>query len=315
MLEWESAHDAKGSTWQSAIPSKISRDSRECETSSECCDARPILQQAVISHRFHLIQACAILGMGVWLSGCRTVPGPGISDMAPETATPPPSTATIVWFPATSTSTPGTPVLPEPTPDMKPGIGPLIFSDDFSSPDTWNTASSAQASVAVGSNQLRIAVQPGIAPVASFRQGQIFRDMYAEITAQPSLCRGADDYGLAFRAPNNVAYYRLALACNGTVGAQRVSLSSIRVLQVPIASGDVPAGAPGRVRLGVWADGPELHFFLNGRYQFSVEDKSYASGAIGVFAHAAGSSPVTVAFSDMAVYAVTYRPSPTPPTP
>jgi hypothetical protein len=195
---------------------------------------------------------------------------------------------------------------------MKPGIGSLVLADDFSSSAVWNVAASDQASVAVDGNRLTIAVQPGVVPVASFRRGQVFSDMYAEITAQPSLCQGADDYGMVFRAPNNVAYYRFALACNGTAGAERISLSSARVLQPPLASGDVPAGAPGQVRLGVWAAGQEFHFFLNGRYQFSAIDKSYPAGAIGVFAHAAGTSPVTVVFSDLEVYSVTYKPPPTP---
>ncbi len=195
---------------------------------------------------------------------------------------------------------------------MKPGVGGLVLTDDFSSPKGWNVASSKQASVAVEANRLTIAVQPGIAPVVSFRIGQVFGDMYAEITAQTSLCRGADDYGMVFRAPNNVAYYRFGLACNGTAEADRISLSSDRVLQAPTASGDVPPGAPGQVRLGVWAAGQEFRFFLNGRYQFSAVDKSYPAGAIGVYAHAAGTSPVTVTFSDLAVYSVTYQPPETP---
>lgn len=261
------------------------------------------------------MRACLVAGASAWLSACGTGAVPGSLDVPVQTSTPLPATATIVWFPATATTTPGPAATAEAIPDMKPGIGNVIFTDDFSSPSAWNTASSEQASVTVDSNRLTVAVQPGIAPVVSFRSGQVFSDMYVEITAEPSLCRGEDDYGLAFRAPNNVAYYRFALACNGTVGAQRVSLSSIRVLQPPIASGDVPPGAPGQVRLGVWADGQDLHFFLNQRYQFSVQDKSYASGAIGVFAHAGGSTPVTVTFSDLAVYAVTYQPSPTPPAP
>ncbi len=258
------------------------------------------------------MQRSLILGMGLLLSACGSLAAPAASDQVLITPTPIQGTATIIWFPATATSTPAALASPAPTPDMKPGVGPLIFSDDFSSPEVWNTASSDQASVAIDSNRLTIAVQPGIAPVVSFRSGEILSDMYVEVTAQPSLCRDEDDYGLVFRAPNNIAYYRFALACNGTVGAGRVSLSSLRVLQPPIASGDVPPGAPGQVRLGVWADGQDFHFFLNGRYQFSFQDKSYRSGAIGVFAHAAGTTPVTVAFSDLAVYSVTYQPSPTP---
>lgn len=274
-----------------------------------------ILQQAVILHGYRGIKSLAIVATTVLLAAC----GPGVTGTPPLAApgSPPTATATatIVWFPPTNTPTPGPILAAASTPVMKPDIGNLILSDDFSVPSRWNIATSNQASVAVDSNQLTVAVQPGIAPVVSFRIGQVFGNMYVEITAEPSLCRGEDDYGLVFRAPNNVAYYRFALACNATVGADRVSLSSTRVLQAPIASADAPPGAPGQVRLGVWAVGKEFHFFLNGHYQFSTTDASYGSGAIGVFAHAAGSSPVTVAFSDLAVYAVPDQPTLTPQAP
>ncbi len=269
----------------------------------------------MILHGYPTPKHLAIIGMAAVLAAC----GPATSgagdlspSLTPSSASP---TPTIVWFPPTSTATPGPTVAPEPTADMKPDVGQLMLADDFSDAAHWNTASSNEASVAVDSNHLTIAVQPGIAPIVSFRAGQVFSDMYAEITAEPSLCRDGDDYGLVFRAPNNVAYYRFALACNGTVGADRISLSSVRVLQAPIASADAPPGAPGQVRLGVWAAGQEFHFFLNGHYQFSAEDKSYGSGGIGVFAHAAGTSPVTVTFSDLAVYAVSSPAAPATPTP
>ena len=77
----------------------------------------------------------------------------------------------------------------------------------------------------------------------------------------------------------------------------------------------MPPGAPGEVRLGVWAVDSELRFFLNGRYQFTVIDNSYPSGAIGVFAQAAGDTPVTVTFSDLVISEVTYIPATRTPLP
>jgi hypothetical protein len=193
---------------------------------------------------------------------------------------------------------------------MKPGVGRVLLTDDFSAADDWNTAVSDHAAVVITGKGLTIAAQPRIAPVAAFRRGQVFDSLYAEIRARPSLCRDEDDYGLLFRAPNNIAYYRFAVACNGTAGVERISLGATRILHSPIPSADVPAGAPGEVRLGVWALGSEFRFFLNGRYQFTARDSSYAAGTIGVFAHAAGDTPVTVTFSDLVVYAVTGTPGP-----
>jgi hypothetical protein len=231
----------------------------------------------------------------------------------PASETPLPS-ATIVWFPPSATPSPRVFPTYTSTPERKPDVGGVILSDDFSDPDEWNTAASDQGSAAVSRNRLTLAVQPGFS-IASIRKEPVLGNFYAEITARPSLCRGADDYGLLLRAPNNVAAYRFALSCNGSARVERFSVGRAHPLQPPVPSGDVPRGAPGEVRLGVWAVDSELRFFLNGRYQFTVTDNSYPSGAIGVFAQAAGDTPVTVTFSDLVISEVTYIPATRTPLP
>ena len=67
--------------------------------------------------------------------------------------------------------------------------------------------------------------------------------------------------------------------------------------------------------MGVWAVGSDLRFFLNGRYQFSVNDKNYLSGTIGVFAHSVADTPIAVTFSDLMVYDVSYSPPTKTPRP
>ena len=80
----------------------------------------------------------------------------------------------------------------------------------------------------------------------------------------------------------------------------------IALLSEPIGSSDVPPGAPGEVRIGMWAVGGEMRLFLNGRYQFSVLERTFPSGAFGVFVQSRGDTPVTVTFSDLKVYEVDY---------
>lgn len=233
------------------------------------------------------------------------------------TATPaPPSptplqTPTITWFPETATFTPQPSPTYLPTPQRLVGLGGVIAADNFSDPDAWNTANSDQGVASVGRNRLTLSVQPGVYLI-SLHRSIIASDFYAEITARPSLCRADDEYGLLVRA-NAVTYYRFSLTCNGLTHAERVSVAERHVLQSPVPSGDVPLGVPGEVRLGVWAAGPELRFFLNDRYQFSATDFNLTSGGVGVFVRAAGNTPVTVAFFDLLVRSVQYTPStPTP---
>lgn len=285
-------------------------------------ESRFILQHLLIFHmnlRSSVPMCILLVAITLFtaLTSCSTLAESQVQDIVPITDTSPPSqppTPTIIWFPPSATPLPHASPTFQPTLEEKPGVGSAVLTDDFSSPSDWNTASSDQATIDVSNNQLTIAVQPGIYGF-SIRQNVNFNDFYAEITAQPNLCRGSDEYGLLFRAPNNLGYYRFALSCDGTARVDRWSVRTPHVLHPPVPSGDAPPGAPGEVRLGVWAVGSEIHFFLNGRYQFSVTDKNYLAGSLGVFASSTGATPVTVSFSDLVVYDVNYFPPTTTPMP
>jgi hypothetical protein len=183
---------------------------------------------------------------------------------------------------------------------MRPGIGEVFLEDDFTEPGLWSSAVSDDANVDVSNGALTITVQPEVYYI-NLHQDLTLDNFYLEVTARPYLCRGDDEYGVLVRG-KAVAYYRFALTCNGQIHAERISVNEKHILQDPIASGDVPPGAPGEVRIGVWALGNEMRLFLNGRYQFSITDQNYLSGAIGVFAHAASKdTPVTIDFTDLVI--------------
>jgi hypothetical protein len=213
------------------------------------------------------------------------------------TATPQP-TATPVWFPPTITPSPEYLLTRAPTPEMHPGVGDIILTDDFSDPDLWDIAASDQASANLVGSRLNLSVQSGVYMI-SLRHAITLGDHYAEITAQPSLCRNEDSYGVLIRA-NAVSYYRFSLSCNGMVSAERLSGKAREILQKPLASGDTPFGA-GEVRIGVWALGADIRLFLNDRYQFEINNTSYPVGTIGVFANSAGDTPTVISFSDLVV--------------
>jgi len=255
-----------------------------------------------------LITVCGLL-----LTACSSMvlASPTI-EPSPPTSIPFP-TPTIDWFPPTATQTTQPVATQPPTPDRSPGIGDVITSDDFSDTSTWNTAISDNGSAIIEREHLTIAVNPGVY-LHSLQQNLVLGDFYAELTARPSLCRGTDSYGMLVRA-NAASYYRFSLYCNGTISVERISRLERHVLHEPVSSGDVPPGAPGEVRIGVWAYGSELRFFLNGRYQFSIEDLNLSSGTVGVFALSSGETPVTVTFSDLVVRSVEYMPPQDTPTP
>jgi hypothetical protein len=195
---------------------------------------------------------------------------------------------------------------------MNPGIGTVTFQDDFSDDSVWDTAASDYGSAALGRNRLTLTVQPGVY-LASIRRGATLSDFYAEVTARPSLCRGEDNYGVIVRGIGTY-FYRFILTCDGQIRAERVNGGTKLLIHEPVPSGDAP-GAPGEVQIGIWAVGSEMRLFLNGRYQFSVTEKSFPSGALGVYVRSTGTTPVTVTFSDLKVYEVDFVPPTQTPLP
>jgi hypothetical protein len=187
---------------------------------------------------------------------------------------------------------------------MHPGVGEVVFEDGFSSSSAWQLGESAKGTVALGVNELTIALVQPRAYLSSTRSEPSFGDFYAEITTSPSLCAGVDEYGLLFRARSLGDFYRFSLSCDGQVRLDRVVGGTGGSPQPWLVSASVPRGAPSSSRLGVWAVGKELRFFINNEFQFAVSDSYHGSGLLGVFARSAGENAVTVSFSDLKVYQV-----------
>lgn len=258
-------------------------------------------------------RAVALLAMTFFITSCtmfdalNTTPTPIFL-----TETPLP-TATIIWFPPSATPTLGVFATNPPTPEMRPGLGTTLLTDNFTDPTLWDIATSDQASAEINSKQITLAVQSEVY-MTSLRHDLLLDDFYAEITAQPSLCRGEDSYGILVRA-NNGYYYRFGLACSGTIHVDRISNGIKLNLQKPLASGDAPPGAPGQVRIGIWAVGSEMRLFLNGRFQFSINDPSFPIGTIGVFVNSAGQNAAVISFSDLVIQEINYTPPTNTPPP
>ena len=187
---------------------------------------------------------------------------------------------------------------------MRPDTGKVIYEDDFSAESGWTLNQSDVGSVAYGKNELTIAIGETNAYLLSVREQPVFTDFYLEITAEPTLCRDLDEYGVLFRVSPNIEYYRFSLSCNGQVRLDRVSGGQASSPQPWMLSGSVPPGAPSSSRLGIAAIGEELRFFVNGQYQFTVHDPLLTSGSVGVFARSTNNQAVTINFSDLVVYNV-----------
>jgi hypothetical protein len=240
------------------------------------------------------------------LSGCNSLPPTPTQTATPllDTQTP---TPTIVWFPPSDTPT----FFPTPTllytPDQRPGLGDLLFTDTFDTPGLWNTSPGAAASATVTRNQLLLSISgQGPLGMTSLRSLPTVRDFFAEATVKLSLCGGKDQFGMLFRAALVNNYYRFVVSCDGQTRLERMVSGSLFPLNTWLSSGDAPIAAPSEVKLGVWAAGSEMRFFLNDHLQFTFRDTFFHTGTLGFYVYANGAAPITASFTDLSVYSVAY---------
>jgi hypothetical protein len=184
---------------------------------------------------------------------------------------------------------------------MDPGKGEIILEDQFDDPSKWSLISTTGGSVAFGNGELTIAISSKREYLFSVRSGPEFVNFFAEITANPNLCRGHDEYGLLVRVSPTLDYYRYSLSCDGRVRLDRIYQGEASSPQPWLPSGAVPPGAPSVSRLAVWASGDEMRFFVNDEYQFTVFDPLLNSGSFGVFARSSSDMAVTVNYYDLVV--------------
>ncbi|MFZ6031574.1 MAG: hypothetical protein ACOYYS_28015 [Chloroflexota bacterium] len=252
---------------------------------------------------FYLLLISIFASMLGGLSACVMAPVP--TEILPPSLTAIPTgtetaTPTVIWFPSTPTHTLQPTYTPgPPTPDLRAGIGALIFADDFRDPFLWALSRTTNTSAAFGKGVLTLAIQDARAYVSSTRNQPILDNFYAEIAVDPSLCRGQDEYGLIVRQASPGDFYRFSMSCEGEVRLDRV-LHGQASTPYPWQ----PGGSPGTARLGVWAVGKEMRFFANGAHQFTLNDPSISSGLLGVFARSTGKNALTVNFSDLAVWEI-----------
>ncbi len=254
---------------------------------------------------------CRVMLLLVFLTACS-----GIFPAQPPTPTPisgtETPTATIVWFPATVTPTTFlTPTILA-TPEHRPGLGDLLFTDTFDKPSLWTTSVTTWATASVARNRLILSISgQGPVSIISLRSQPTLGDFYAEVSVKLSLCESRDQFGMIFRAAPGDNYYRFVIGCDGQTRLERSLSGSNSPLLDWLPSGDAPIAAPADIKLGVWAVSDEMRFFLNDHFQFTVNDPVLHNGTLGFFAYAGGAEPITVSFMDLSVYSVSYV-SPTP---
>ncbi len=228
-----------------------------------------------------------------------------ISTLEPlPTATPtitPYPTPTIEWFPSSPTPEQLPTIAVTPTQELMSEIGEIIFQDEFLSSDQWTVPQTDMGQINISNGEINIIIYEPRSLLVGTLEKPDLQDFYAEITANPVLCTGRDEYGFLFRVFGRNQYYRFALSCDGEVRMDKIVGGGTFVLYPWTRSASVPAGAPSVSKLEVLALQDEIRVFVNGDPQFTIVDQELRLGSFGVFARSVGETAVTISFSDLIV--------------
>ncbi len=225
-----------------------------------------------------------------------------VPSLPTETLTVIPSpSVTVEWFPPTPTPEiiPTSEIIP--TQAVFSELGEVIFRDNFNAPEQWILPQTDRGQINISNGEANIIINEPKTYLVGTREKPDLTSFYVEITANPILCDGRDEYGLLFRVYGRSQFYRFAITCDGELRLDKITAGGGTILYPLTRSASVPVGAPSISKIAVLAERNQLHLFINGDYQTSVTDHQLVVGSFGIFARSAGDSALTVSFSDLIV--------------
>lgn len=210
--------------------------------------------------------------------------------------------ATIEWFPATETKpspseTPG-PVIASIEPTQR---GDLIFMDDFSDKSLWQTQKGTEANISYETNALSVAISGDQIEALSLSQHTLPESFHLEFTIETALCSDDDQYGIIFWRNSASGTYRFWANCQGQIMVDRILPDGVYQLVKWDSARKIKPKAPASNVFGIQSRAGELNFYVNDTYQFSLKTRPDLQGALGVIARSAGSTALTVRFSELIV--------------
>jgi hypothetical protein len=212
--------------------------------------------------------------------------------IATEAPTPTP-TSTLAPEPTESGGTPVATQEPEGTPSPTPyvltgpgaGLGLPDFVENFEDGRDWYLYSDGHVTFNVTGEELVMTALNADEWTSWILTWPEVENFYLEVEAVPSDCSGLDNFGLVSRVGVEGGYYGYlaGVSCNGQLslrwwtGVDYVMLAGWRTHEA-LSDWD---GGP--VRLGLWAEGESLQFYINNQLVAQIEDDRQLSGLFGMY--------------------------------
>jgi hypothetical protein len=217
------------------------------------------------------------------------------------TATPLPSaTSTLTLVPSAAAT------LAQPTNTFTPTVAVtlppegVVLMDDFSDPKSgWDTYADADGEASYKDSEYRIVVH---APDTTFwsnpQRKYELSDFSLEVDARRTKGPTTGEYGVIVRYQSETAYYLFTVDAEGSYGARMMRDGKWTQL-VEWADSKALRQGEGVNHLRVECLGTHIRFYANGELLTEVEDKTFASGNIGLAAGTFEEGEVEVRFDNL----------------
>lgn len=243
-----------------------------------------------------------ILWVCLFLSACLPEAPVAEPTVIPVPSATPIPTATVNWFPATATKPKPSPTpFPEEATPQTANRGKILIEDDFSNDSFWEVQNNSDAKVNYEPNALSMVIVGEKAEAFSLSQHILPSNFYLTFTIETSICSDNDQYGIVFWRNSKSGTFRFWANCQGQLMVDRVLPDgTTRLVNWQSARKFVP-GTPSSNVFSILAQDGKLDFFINETYQFSLQVKPDLEGALGIMARTAGSTDLSVRFSDLII--------------
>ncbi len=201
-----------------------------------------------------------------------------------------------VYAPAVGAAGPATP-----PPEELPASGEVLFSDDFSDPNSgWATGEASSGSGFYQDGRFRLRVDKPSAWLWS-TAGQDFADSIIVVDVRVEAATGEGDVGVICRYQDGDNFYAFEVSEDGYYAIWKMENGQESYLVDWTQSPDVPQ--EDHFTLGVGCVGNKLFLVVNDTVLARVEDDTFTSGDVGLIAGTFETGGLEVSFDDFEVSA------------
>lgn len=162
-----------------------------------------------------------------------------------------------------------------------------LFEDDFSSGDSWGTGTDADSSVEYLNESLNMFVNKDFWFVWSTPNDEDYENIHIEVTAKNDSTDSTGAFGILCNMQITDTYYYFAITGAGEYAIGRYTLTDDILLTNDGSWGESSAITSGAASYRIGADcGSDgtLTLYVDGQQVDSVNDTTYSSGYVGLFA-------------------------------